>query len=81
LENKLYKGYRREDAKDKKATMENYWVPGVNILKQYGRLAFAEFNEVNRIEADCESKVEIEFNKMIEKINTNIDVDRLCDSL
>ena len=24
------KGYRREDAKDKKLTMENYWIPGVN---------------------------------------------------
>jgi type III restriction enzyme len=24
------KGYRREDAKEKKATMETYWVPGVN---------------------------------------------------
>jgi type III restriction enzyme len=37
------KGYRREDAKEKKATMETYWVPGVNNLKQYGRWAFAEF--------------------------------------
>jgi hypothetical protein len=27
------KGYRREDAKEKKATMETYWVPGVNHLK------------------------------------------------
>ncbi len=26
------KGYRREDAKDKKSTMETYWVPGVNNL-------------------------------------------------
>ena len=26
------KGYRREDAKEKKATMETYWVPGVNNL-------------------------------------------------
>ena len=24
------KGYRREDAKEKKATMDTYWVPGVN---------------------------------------------------
>ena len=27
------KGYRREDAKEKKSTMETYWVPGVNHLK------------------------------------------------
>ena len=26
------KGYRREDAKEKKATMDTYWVPGVNHL-------------------------------------------------
>jgi type III restriction enzyme len=30
----------------KKNTMEVYWVPGVNNLKQYGRWAFAEFIEV-----------------------------------
>ncbi len=60
------KGYRREDAKEKKATMENYWVPGLNNLKQYGRWAFAEFTEVYQIEADFETKVEAEFNGMIE---------------
>ena len=31
------KGYRREDAKEKKATMEIYWVPGVNNLGTHGR--------------------------------------------
>jgi len=35
------KGYRREDAKEKKSTMETYWVPGVNNLKTHGRWAFA----------------------------------------
>lgn len=59
------KGYRREDAKDKKATMETYWVPGVNNLKQYGRWAFAEFTEVYQIETDFEAKVEAEFDKML----------------
>ena len=60
------KGYRREDAKEKKSTMETYWVPGVNNLKQYGRWAFAEFTEVYQIETDFAKKVEAEFNKMIE---------------
>jgi type III restriction enzyme len=59
------KGYRREDAKEKKSTMETYWVPGVNNLKQYGRWAFAEFTEVYQIEADFKEKVESEFNKLI----------------
>ena len=57
-----------EDAKDKKSTMDTYWVPGVNNLKQYGRWAFAEFTEVYQIETDFEAKVEAEFNKMIEEI-------------
>jgi type III restriction enzyme len=59
------KGYRREDAKEKKSTMETYWVPGVNNLKQYGRWDFAEFTEVYEIEADFAARVESEFNKMI----------------
>ena len=60
------KGYRREDAKEKKATMETYWVPGVNNLGTYGRWAFAEFTDVYQMQADFEAKVEAEFNKMIE---------------
>ncbi|WP_447978477.1 BPTD_3080 family restriction endonuclease [Candidatus Nitrospira bockiana] len=60
------KGYRREDAKEKKAAMENYWVPGVNNLGTYGRWAFAEFTEVYLIEADFEAKIASEFNKMVE---------------
>jgi hypothetical protein len=63
------KGYRREDAKDKKSTMDTYWIPGVNNLKQYGCWAFAEFTEVYLIETDFEAKVEAEFNKMIDGLN------------
>ena len=62
------KGYRREDAKEKKSTMDTYWVPGVNNTAQYGRWAFAEFTEVYQIEADFKAKVESEFNKMIESV-------------
>jgi type III restriction enzyme len=61
------KGYRREDAPDKKRTMETYWVPGVNNLKQHGRWAFAEFRDVYEIESDFKAKVEGEFNRMIMK--------------
>jgi type III restriction enzyme len=60
------KGYRREDAKIKKTTMETYWIPGVNNSERYGRWAFAEFTDVYQIEADFKAKVESEFNKMIE---------------
>jgi type III restriction enzyme len=59
------KGYRGEDAKEKKSTMETYWVPGVNHLGTHGRWAFAEFGEVYQIQADFKSRVENEFDKMI----------------
>ncbi len=60
------KGYRGEDAKEKKSTMETYWVPGVNNLGHYGRWAFAEFTDVFQMQDDFAAKVEAEFGKMIE---------------
>lgn len=66
------KGYRREDAKEKKSTMDTYWVPGVNHLGAYGRWAFAEFTDVYQIETDFEAKVEGEFNKMIESATEDL---------
>jgi len=62
------KGYRKEDAKEKKATMETYWVRGVNNDGRYGRWAFAEFTEAYKIEADFKAKVEAEFNRMIDSV-------------
>jgi type III restriction enzyme len=59
------KGYRREDAKEKKATMDTYWVPGVNHLGRFGRWAFAEFTDAYLIQSDFATKVEGEFHKMI----------------
>jgi type III restriction enzyme len=64
------KGYRAEDAVEKKSTMDTYWIPGVNHLKTHGRWSFAEFRDVYEIEANFAAKVESEFNKMIET-NTN----------
>jgi len=62
------KGYRREDAKEKRATMETYWVPGVNHLGIHGRWAFAELTEVYRIEADFAAKVQSTFAKAIASV-------------
>ena len=64
------KGYRREDAKEKKATMDIYWVPGVNNHGGYGRWAFAEFTDVYAMQSDFKAKVESEFNEMIERVAT-----------
>ena len=52
------KGYRNEDAKAKKITMETYWVPGVNNLGQYGRWAFAEFTDVYDMESGFDGLVQ-----------------------
>jgi len=62
------KGFRREDAKEKKATMDTYWVPGVNNLGSYGRWAFVEFADVYEIQADFEARVEEHFNRMIDNV-------------
>ena len=59
------KGYRREDAKVKKLTMNSYWIPGVNQLKTYGRWAFAEFDDVYAMEADFKARLEAEFSRML----------------
>jgi type III restriction enzyme len=65
------KGFRKEDAKEKKATIENYWIPGVNNLKAYGRWAFAEFRDVYEMENQFAAKLQEHFDKMIsEAIHT-----------
>ena len=57
------KGFRREDAKDKKTTMDTYWVPGVNHHGDCGRWAFAEFVDVYEVEAAFNQLVEGEATK------------------
>lgn len=59
------KGYRGENAKEKKATMDAYWVPGVNNLGTFGRWAFAEFREVYELEEDLDLKIAEELNRVI----------------
>ena len=61
------KGYRGEDAKEKKNTMDIYWVPGVNRSGQHGRWAFAEFTDVYAMQHDFAAKVEQAFNQMIDR--------------
>ena len=51
------KGYRGEDAKDKKRTMEAYWVPGVNRHGGFGRWAFAELTDRDDIAADLDELI------------------------
>jgi len=73
------KGYRKEDAKDKKLTMETYWVPGVNNDGRYGRWAFTEFTDAFQMEVDFETKVEAEFNKMVQEVVANVKTELRAD--
>ena len=52
------KGYRGEDAKVKKLTMDTYWVPGVNNSGTLGRWAFAEFTDVHTMKSEFEKLIE-----------------------
>lgn len=68
------KGYRREDAKDKKSAMETYWIPGVNNLGDYGRWAFAEFTDVFQIESDFRVQIESKFHHAVQAASTDLSV-------
>ncbi len=60
------KGFRGEDAKEKKATMDTYWIPGINQLGSHGRWAFAEFCDIYEIESEFKTQVAERFDAMIE---------------
>jgi len=62
------KGFRGEDAKDKKSTMEAYWVPGVNNLGTYGRWSFAEFTQIYTMTTDLAKEVEKAFEDVVESM-------------
>ena len=59
------KGYRGEDAKDKKKTMDSYWVPGVNGLGSFGRWAFAEFRDALEMRSDFDDILQIHLDHVI----------------
>ncbi len=66
------KGYRREDAKEKKLTMDTYWMPGINNNSQYGRWAFEEFTDVYAMAPDLHRVIEAAVNNMVEKHLSNV---------
>lgn len=70
------KGYRGEDAKDKKNTMDAYWVPGVNHDKRFGRWAFVEFTDVYEMQDEFDAKLQQQFDSMIDGVtNTTSNAD------
>jgi type III restriction enzyme len=65
------KGYRQEDAKIKKETMDTYWIPGVNTHGTFGRWAFAEFTDVYEMQDDFEAQIASKFEAMIESATSS----------
>jgi len=64
------KGYRGEDAKEKKNTMVSFWVPGVNNSGRFGGWGFAEFREVYAMETDFSAAVDDEVNQVLGQVLT-----------
>jgi type III restriction enzyme len=62
------KGYRGEDAKEKKSTMDTYWIPAVNHLGTFGRWAFAEFREVYDLAPDLEATIRKQYERMMDGV-------------
>lgn len=54
------KGYRGEDAKSKRDTMNTYWIPAVNNAKKFGRWAFIEFRDVYSMQEEVSESVQAE---------------------
>ena len=57
------KGFRRENAKDKAATMKKYWIPGVNALGTFGRWTFIELGSAYELEdgSKARSSLQIQY--------------------
>jgi len=62
------KGYRGEDAKEKKNTMETYWVPGVNNTGKFGRWAFAEFRDPMVMDNQLSAAAQEEVNHVLDSV-------------
>jgi type III restriction enzyme len=61
------KGYRGEDAKAKKETMETCWVPGVNNLGRFGRWDFLELCDIMEMESGFAARVSERITEAAEK--------------
>jgi len=51
------KGFRGDYVTEKHATVTNYWVPGVNHLRQYGRWQFVELAQLYLMESDLNAAI------------------------
>lgn len=59
------KGYRGEDARAKKETMQTRWIPGINHLGTHGRWVFAELTDIWAMQDDFADTVREAFDAMV----------------
>jgi type III restriction enzyme len=65
------KGYRGEDAKEKKIAMDTLWIPAVNNLGSMGRWAFYELRSMYAMASDFEKQIRNELDKAIEALDAS----------
>jgi type III restriction enzyme len=70
------KGYRGEDAVEKRATMDTYWIPGVNHIGSHGRWSFAELTDMYLIESDLAARMDKDFEEMLYEASASAAGDR-----
>ena len=61
------KGLRGEDAKDKKLTMDQFWIPSANNLRNWGYWAFIEIRSLSSMDEDFNTKVREEVDRMMQE--------------
>ena len=52
------KAYHKQNAKNKKLTIEEYWLPSINRLRTYGHWDFVELRGIDTLEDDYTAKVQ-----------------------
>ncbi len=65
------KGYRGENAKEKRLTMDTYWIPGVNNIGTHGRWAFQELTDILTMGDEFKARLEKDFRDMIASATTS----------
>jgi type III restriction enzyme len=61
------KGQKTEATREKKGTMETFWIPGVNGLKTFGKWDFVELDSLHEMDTQFSEKLEKIFEEKIQK--------------
>lgn len=64
------KGFKSENSREKKGTMETYWIPGVNALRQFGTWDFVELDSLHEMDSQFSDKFSSIIEEKIQKKQT-----------